>query len=279
MRSATLIASLLASAALAQPHGHGHGHGHQHRRNHLEHREKRAGVVVTDWVTETVYETVTAIVDDSSTELIMPSSKNVPTPATTSTEASASPGQFYESPKTSSAAPATSQPPPPPPPPSPSPPPPPSPSPPPPPPPPPPAPPAVEKPGSSGSDSSDSGNSGNSGGSSSGGGGRSGGSPSYNGDLTYFALGLGACGFDDSGKDLVDNIVAVSSLVMGVQSNGNPLCDQTITVRANGKSIQATVRDKCPSCAPGDIDGSEKMFLELFGSLEAGRSKIDWWFN
>jgi hypothetical protein len=111
------------------------------------------------------------------------------------------------------------------------------------------------------------------------GGSSSSGSASYNGDLTYFALGMGACGFDDSGKDQSDNIVAVSSQVMGAQSNGNPLCDKTITVSANGKSIQATVRDKCPSCAPGDIDGSEKMFIELFGSLDAGRSKIDWHFN
>lgn len=88
------MASLLASIALAQPHGH--GHGHQHRRHHHGHHEKRG--IVTTWVTETVYETVTALVDDSTTELIMPSSKNVPTPSSSSTSETAKPGQFYENP-------------------------------------------------------------------------------------------------------------------------------------------------------------------------------------
>jgi hypothetical protein len=107
----------------------------------------------------------------------------------------------------------------------------------------------------------------------------SGGGASYSGDITYFALGMGACGIDDSGKDHTDNIVAVSSQLMGAQSNGNPMCGKTITIKAAGKIIQALVHDKCPSCAPGDIDGSEKMFVELFGSLDAGRQKIEWWFN
>ncbi len=107
----------------------------------------------------------------------------------------------------------------------------------------------------------------------------SGGSASYSGDITYFALGMGSCGIDDSGKDHSDNIVAVSAQLMGAQSNGNPMCGKTITIKANGKTIQAKVHDKCPSCALGDIDGSEKMFVDLFGSLDAGRQKIEWWFN
>jgi hypothetical protein len=113
------------------------------------------------------------------------------------------------------------------------------------------------------------------------GGSGSGGSPSHSGDITYYAVGLGACGFDDSGKDHTDNIVAVSSLLMGAQSNGNPLCNKSVTIKAvaNGKTVQAVVRDKCPSCAAGDLDGTEKMFLELFGSLDAGRQQIEWWFN
>ncbi|KAK4122452.1 hypothetical protein N657DRAFT_599625, partial [Parathielavia appendiculata] len=90
---------------------------------------------------------------------------------------------------------------------------------------------------------------------------------------------MGACGFDDTGKDLKENLVAVSAALMGAQSNGNPMCNKGITIRAGGKTIQATVRDKCPSCAPGDIDGTEKMFNELFGSLTDGRRAIEWWFN
>ncbi|OAQ97107.1 hypothetical protein LLEC1_05837 [Akanthomyces lecanii] len=75
------------------------------------------------------------------------------------------------------------------------------------------------------------------------------------------------------------NIVALSSKLMGVQSNGNPSCDKTITIYGNGKSVQATVRDKCPSCALGSIDVSKKVFKELYGDLTAGRQEITWSFN
>ncbi|KAK4151410.1 RlpA-like double-psi beta-barrel-protein domain-containing protein-containing protein [Chaetomidium leptoderma] len=259
MKTAVFIASFLASLAVAQPHGHGHGHGHQHRRKDHGHQNKR-GLVVT-WVTETVYETVTAIVDDSTTELIMPSTTEATTSttSTTSTTVTPSPGVFIEDPKTSSSAP----------PPVPSPAPPVVESPPPPPPvvqsPPPPPPPPPKPTTTSSAPPVETGG--------------GGGGPSYSGDITYFALGLGACGFDDGGKDQTHNIVAVSAQLMGAQSNGNPMCGKSITIKAAGKTIQAMVHDKCPSCAVGDIDGSEKMFLELFGSLDAGRQKIEWSFN
>ena len=268
MKSTVFVASLLASLAAAQPHGH--GHGHKHRRK--EHRHDERGLVV-NWVTETVYETITAIVDDSTTELIMPSTKPATTTSTTSTSTlststttpTPTPSKVIPDPEPSSSTSTTVKPPPPPPvvelPP------------PPPPPvvelpkppvisaaplPPPPPPPPVEIPGNTG-----------------GGGGGS----KYSGDITYFALGLGSCGFDDSNKDQTHNIVAVSAQLMGTVSNGNPMCGKSITIKANGKTIQALVHDKCPVCAPGDIDGSEKMFLDLFGSLDAGRQKIEWWFN
>jgi predicted amidohydrolase len=73
--------------------------------------------------------------------------------------------------------------------------------------------------------------------------------------------------------------VAVSSALMGAQSNGNPFCGRSITVKANGNTLTAQVRDKCPSCAVGDIDGTERMFIDLFGSLTDGRREIEWWFN
>ncbi|KAK4038436.1 RlpA-like double-psi beta-barrel-protein domain-containing protein-containing protein [Parachaetomium inaequale] len=246
MKSIVFVASLLASLAAAQPHGH--GHGHQHRRKEHEHHER--GLAVT-WVTETVYETVTAIVDDSTTELIMPSTKPA---TTTSSTPGPSPGMFFPGPDTSSttsttptqAPPVVQPPPPPPPPPAPA-----------------PSPsttsvaaPPVDTPPPS-----------------------SGGSPTYSGDITYFALGMGSCGIDDSLLDRTHNVVAVSAQLMGAQSNGNPMCGKTITIQANGKTITAVVHDKCPSCAPGDIDGSEKMFVDLFGALTDGRRKIEWWFN
>ncbi|KAL2171324.1 hypothetical protein VTG60DRAFT_3211 [Thermothelomyces hinnuleus] len=261
MKSTVFVASLLASLAAAQPHGH--GHAHQHRRK--EHGHNKRGVVTT-WVTETVYETVTAYVDDTTTQLVMPSTKPASTTFLTSTTPEASPGVFIQDPETSSTtstrvqAPPTSQVPPPPPQ-SPSPSPEPSPS----------TTSVAAPPASSSAPPTEAtGNDGSNG---------SGGQDIRSGEITYYALGMGSCGIDDSGKDNSDNIVAVSSALMGAQSNGNPMCGKTITVKANGKTAQALVHDKCPSCAANNIDASEKLFLELFGSLDIGRGQVEWYFN
>ncbi|KAL2159104.1 hypothetical protein VTH06DRAFT_2863 [Thermothelomyces fergusii] len=278
MKSAVLVASLLASLAAAQPHGHGHAHHHR-RKEHGN--NKRA--VVTTWVVETVYETVTAYIDDTTTELIMPSTKADSTTFLTSTTTEASTEDFIQDPETSSTTSSTTTstqaqattseaappPPPPPPPPQPStnspqpildipslevslslslP----SPS------------PSPEPPADEARDA---------------GYGGFGGQDTRSGEVTYYALGLGSCGVDDSGKDHIENIVAVSSALMGAQSNGNPLCGKTITVKANGRTAQARVHDKCPSCDINDIDASEKLFLELFGTLDVGRGHVEWYFN
>ncbi|KAK1971728.1 hypothetical protein LY78DRAFT_651566 [Colletotrichum sublineola] len=100
----------------------------------------------------------------------------------------------------------------------------------------------------------------------------------HSGDLTYYAVGMGACGEDDSGKDLTENIVAISHLVMGAQSNGNPYCGKKVKISVNGKTTTATVRDKCMGCKANDIDVSEKCFLEVFDSLGVGRQTVEWSF-
>ncbi|KAF5022416.1 hypothetical protein F66182_5556 [Fusarium sp. NRRL 66182] len=110
-------------------------------------------------------------------------------------------------------------------------------------------------------------------------GGSSGGGDAKSGEFTYYDVGMGACGDDDSGKDESENIVALSHLLMGTQSNGNPMCGQTITIKANGKTAQATVKDKCMGCSINDIDVSRKVFKQLFGSLDEGRTDVEWWFN
>jgi expansin (peptidoglycan-binding protein) len=97
------------------------------------------------------------------------------------------------------------------------------------------------------------------------------------GDLTYYAVGLGACGEDDTGRDMTANIVAMSSEVMGPQSNDNPMCGRMIKIYnfANGKEATGVIRDKCPSCKKGSIDVSQKLFQEL-GDLAQGRIPISW---
>ncbi|PHH68869.1 hypothetical protein CDD80_7170 [Ophiocordyceps camponoti-rufipedis] len=101
----------------------------------------------------------------------------------------------------------------------------------------------------------------------------------FSGQITYYTVGMGSCGFDDTGKDQTGNIVAISWAKMGTQSNGNPMCGQTISIHANGKTVQATVRDKCMGCSENNIDVNEKIFKELFGSLDGGRLPVTWSFN
>ncbi len=97
--------------------------------------------------------------------------------------------------------------------------------------------------------------------------------------MTYYTLGMGACGENDAGKDLTDNIVAISVDQMGSLSNSNPMCGKTITISQNGQTTTALIRDKCMGCASGAIDVSEKVFNEIFGGTGVGRSPVTWWFN
>lgn len=98
------------------------------------------------------------------------------------------------------------------------------------------------------------------------------------GDMTYYTAGMGACGTVNDGN--VERVVALPHGLMGTQSNGNPYCGQTITIRcaATGKHTTATVVDKCMGCVGDSIDLSNAAFLEL-DSLGVGRTTADWWFN
>ncbi|TVY55033.1 Allergen Asp f [Lachnellula suecica] len=98
-------------------------------------------------------------------------------------------------------------------------------------------------------------------------GGCSAGSP-CEGDFTYYEAGLGACGITNDGS--TDKIVALSHLLMGTQSNGNPYCGKTITVEYKGKTTTATVTDKCMGCAIDAIDLSNAAYEEL-ADLSLGR--------
>ncbi|KAL6359145.1 hypothetical protein LRP88_07362 [Fusarium phalaenopsidis] len=99
------------------------------------------------------------------------------------------------------------------------------------------------------------------------------------GELTYYDVGLGACGEDHAGQDESVSIVALSAGLMGRQGNGNPYCGRTITLKANGATATAVVKDKCEGCAFNDIDVSKKVFKSLWGSLVPGRTPVEWYFN
>ncbi|KAI1274009.1 hypothetical protein F5Y07DRAFT_374744 [Xylaria sp. FL0933] len=296
MKSASVAAAaaVLAGISSAQPHGH-HGHQHLHAKREL----------VTEW--ETVWETVTVLVDESTTETILPTqtgsgapgeffqppsstATSTPQPEPEPTIAETSSTQAPPPPPTTTAKTSTSSSPPPPP----------------------PAPTTTSTPEPapapvpettsvaqaqttsvatpSAADVSSS--SGSSGSSYAGADGAFGTSSldeeKYSGDITYYTLGLGSCGYDDSGVDTTKNIVAISRVdwyargsgtSLGIDMPNHPWCDQTITITADGKSTTALVHDICPSCASGSIDVSESVFMDLFGSLDAGRSTASWTFN
>jgi hypothetical protein len=260
MKTAAVLASaLLATGSLAAVAHHGHDHLHHERAAAAgaeDNLEKRV-VIETAWVTEV--EIVTKLVDGDDVSFIYPAKA-------TEAPAPPPPPPKQEKPKQEEPEPETQkkekpkeeghqfyQPPPPPPP------------------PPAQAKPANPEPAEPKPKPKPKPKPGNGGG---------GNGNSKKGEITYYDLGLGACGEDDSGKDNTGNIVALSHLLMGEQSNGNPMCGQTVTITANGKSVQGIVRDKCMGCEKDDVDVSRKMFKELFmGTLEAGRKPMSWSFN
>ncbi|KAM0277204.1 hypothetical protein ACHAQH_005987 [Verticillium albo-atrum] len=95
----------------------------------------------------------------------------------------------------------------------------------------------------------------------------------FNGDLTHYTTGLGACGFDDTGAS---GIIALSHEKMGEQSNGNPLCNRRVRLSAKGRAVEGTVRDKCMGCRIEDIDVSEDLFMALYDDLGVGRGPVTW---
>ncbi|KAI1091892.1 hypothetical protein F5B19DRAFT_456687 [Rostrohypoxylon terebratum] len=271
MKSVAIAAAILASAAVAQPHGH-HRHAHAHAKRDL----------VTEW--ETVWETATVIIDDETTQTLPPTSTGTPAqffqPDTSSTSAysTSSPAPAVESPtvQPSSSTPTTivsiAQ--------------------------------ATSSPSSQAptstyetptqqttaapvtpSTSSTTAAAPTSSASSDG-------IPynqKFSGDITYYNAGLGACGYEDTGKDDTTNIVAIpkafwdaisTATSYGINQPAHPLCDKTITITgSDGKTTTATIRDRCDGCAGHAIDVTPHTFNDLFGSLTGGRLEGSWVIN
>lgn len=105
---------------------------------------------------------------------------------------------------------------------------------------------------------------------------------SYTGDITYYATGLGSCGWTSGYNDA---IVAVSHDIMDVYNppnpNDNPLCGRGVTINYGGQQFQATVVDTCGGCAQGDLDLSEGFFSTVTGGdTAAGRIHgVSWSWN
>ncbi|UJR13166.1 hypothetical protein I4U23_000189 [Adineta vaga] len=99
------------------------------------------------------------------------------------------------------------------------------------------------------------------------------------GDATYYDPGLGACGINSGGNELV---CAVASPDFDPQTpNGNPnnnkLCGRRISVNGPKGSVTVSVVDRCPGCKSGDLDLSPAAF-DRIANRNQGRVRITWRF-
>ncbi|KAI9315201.1 RlpA-like double-psi beta-barrel-protein domain-containing protein-containing protein [Dichotomocladium elegans] len=99
---------------------------------------------------------------------------------------------------------------------------------------------------------------------------------SFNGDGTWYDVGLGSCGWNNDNSELVAAVNHVQ-MANGGNPNNNPNCGKTITINGPKGSVNVKVVDTCPGCSYGDIDLSPAAF-EKIADLSAGRVQIDWTF-
>ncbi|KAG2147144.1 RlpA-like double-psi beta-barrel-protein domain-containing protein-containing protein, partial [Suillus cothurnatus] len=92
-----------------------------------------------------------------------------------------------------------------------------------------------------------------------------------NSRLTYYAVGLGACGTVNQPSDF---IVALNSAQFGSGS----YCYQMITITCNGLTAQAQITDECPGCPYAGLDLSQGLF-QFFAPLGDGVIYGSWSFG
>ncbi|KAG9093935.1 hypothetical protein FRC06_011315 [Ceratobasidium sp. 370] len=105
----------------------------------------------------------------------------------------------------------------------------------------------------------------------------------HTGQLTYFEIGLGACGCWNRNDEwvaaisheLYDNYPGYA----GGNPNNNPVCGRTADITYNGKTIRVGIVDRCEGCALWDVDLSPSAFQQ-FAPLATGRLYgATWHFN
>lgn len=104
---------------------------------------------------------------------------------------------------------------------------------------------------------------------------------SYEGDLTWFADGLGACGWTNGPAD---HIVAISHVIFDsygtANPNNNPMCGKYVSITGvDGSQYSAEVVDRCVGCAEGDLDLSEDFFNLVTDNGDGRVHNIKWKFS
>ncbi|HZD56226.1 MAG TPA: expansin EXLX1 family cellulose-binding protein [Anaerolineales bacterium] len=90
------------------------------------------------------------------------------------------------------------------------------------------------------------------------------------GEGTYYdATGAGNCSFDPSPQDLM--VAAMNQ----TDYDHAALCGAYVEVSGPKGTVTVRIVDRCPECAPGDVDLSKEAFA-LIADLVAGRVPIRW---
>lgn len=98
-----------------------------------------------------------------------------------------------------------------------------------------------------------------------------------NGDMTYYDLGLTACGQTYTNADMVAALAF--DWFTTPNPNEDPMCGRMVRITdpATSNTVEVEVRDKCQACQHDDIDVSPTAFQTL-QPLEVGRYKVTWDF-
>ncbi|KAI9219758.1 hypothetical protein BC828DRAFT_406410 [Blastocladiella britannica] len=90
------------------------------------------------------------------------------------------------------------------------------------------------------------------------------------GEATFYnpGGGYGSCG------NLLQDTQLVVALPAVDYASGAAICGSCVKISYGGSSVSATVADKCPECATGDVDMTPAVFTALFGAGSASRGRI-----
>ncbi|RHZ81759.1 hypothetical protein Glove_117g327 [Diversispora epigaea] len=99
----------------------------------------------------------------------------------------------------------------------------------------------------------------------------------YNGDITFYNLGLGACGTVNSDSELACAIPGAQfdQFTPNGNPNKNAKCGTFVKVTRGNKSVIVKVVDRCAGCNSEDIDLSPAAFNQIADPAE-GRVKGSW---
>lgn len=101
------------------------------------------------------------------------------------------------------------------------------------------------------------------------------GGDTFTGELTYYDVGLGACGRQNGNGEMV----AAASMLLydgfngytGSDPNQNPICGKQAVIHFEGKEITVTIIDRCVGCAKYDLDLSPTAFSAV---ADQGRGRL-----